>query len=52
MRNDIQSVVPGKENVARAPTEFTAEGLESLNKHLAVMCRYPEIWAQLGISNI
>ena len=33
MRNDIHSVVLGRENVAREPTEVTAEGLDSLNKH-------------------
>ena len=31
--NDSHSVVLGRENVARSPTEVTAEGLESLNQH-------------------
>ena len=33
MRNDSHSVVLGTENVSRSPTEVTAEGLESINKH-------------------
>ena len=33
MSNDIHSVLLGRENVARAPTEVTDEGLESLNQH-------------------
>ena len=33
MRNDIHSVVLGRQNFARAPAEVTAEGLESLNQH-------------------
>ena len=32
-RNEIHSVVLGRENVARAPTEVTEEVLESLNEH-------------------
>ena len=33
MRNDSHSVVLGRENVARASMEVTAEVLESLNQH-------------------
>ena len=33
MCNDIHSVLLGRENVARAPTEVSTEGLESLNQH-------------------
>ena len=33
IRNDSHSVVLGRENIARAATEVTAEGLESLNKN-------------------
>ena len=31
IHNDSHGVILGRENVARAPTEVTAEGLESLN---------------------
>ena len=33
MRNDSHSVVLGRENVARTPSEVTAEGIDSLNQH-------------------
>ena len=33
MSNDSHSVILGRENVARAPTEVTDEGFESLNQH-------------------
>ena len=33
MRNDIHSVMLGRENIARTPTEVNYEGLESLNQH-------------------
>ena len=33
MINDSHIVVLGRENVAKSPTEVTAEGLESLNQH-------------------
>ena len=36
MRNDSHSVVLGIENVARSPTEVTAEGLASLNQHCRI----------------
>ena len=33
MRNDSHSVVLGRENISRAPTEVTVEGLGSLNQN-------------------
>ena len=48
MRNDIHSVLLGRENVARAPAEFTAEVLESLNQHFCMnghMKRYGDTGA-------
>ena len=33
MCSDSHSVLLGRENVTRAPTEFTAEGLEIINQH-------------------
>ena len=36
MRNDSYSVLLSRENVARAPTEVTDEGLEILNQHFCM----------------
>ena len=36
MRNDSHSVVLDRENITRAPTEVTDEGLKSLNQHCSL----------------
>ena len=36
MSNDSHSVLLGRENIVRAPTEVTAEALDSLNQHFCL----------------
>ena len=54
IRNDSHSVVLGRENVTKAPTEVTAEDLDSINQHchLDGHVEKSRNMGQPGISNI